>query len=132
MANKLYTVMKDGKELQRLKTLTAAKKLADAEGAEVFSDGKCVYAAQHVAVAADPVVARAPTQPEEEQIATSCYRLKTLMNVRKRPSLESEVVAIKPAGTVVRVLQIENDWMNLADGNYILYKGGEFAEKLSS
>ena len=44
MANtKIYTVVKDGEELEKLKTLTAAKKLADAEGAEVYSDGKCVY-----------------------------------------------------------------------------------------
>ena len=40
---KIYTVVKDGEELETLKTLTAAKKLADTEGAEVYSDGKCVY-----------------------------------------------------------------------------------------
>ena len=38
MANKTYTVMKDGEELKELKTLTAAKKLADAENAEVFCE----------------------------------------------------------------------------------------------
>jgi len=43
MANKIYTVVKDGEELEQLKTLAAAKKLADAEGAEVYCDGKCVY-----------------------------------------------------------------------------------------
>ena len=42
MANKTYTVIKDGEELKELKSLTAAKKLADTEGAEVFCDGKCV------------------------------------------------------------------------------------------
>ena len=36
---KTYTVMKDGEEIEKLTTLTAAKKLADAEGAEVFCDG---------------------------------------------------------------------------------------------
>ena len=41
--NKTYTVMKDGKELKELKTLVSAKKLADAEGAEVLSEGECVY-----------------------------------------------------------------------------------------
>ena len=40
MATKTYIVMKNGKELEQLKTLAAAKKLADAEGAEVYSDGK--------------------------------------------------------------------------------------------
>ena len=43
MANKTYIVVKDGEELKELKSLTAAKKLADTEGAEVFCDGKCVY-----------------------------------------------------------------------------------------
>ena len=41
--NKTYTVMKDGKELKELKTLVSAKKLADAEGAEVLCEGECVY-----------------------------------------------------------------------------------------
>lgn len=40
---KTYTVMKDGEEIEKLTTLTAAKKLADTEGAEVFCDGECVY-----------------------------------------------------------------------------------------
>ena len=43
MANKTYTVMKDGEEMKELKTLAAAKKLADAEDAEVFCEGLCVY-----------------------------------------------------------------------------------------
>lgn len=39
MANtKIYTVVKDGEELEQLKTLTAAKKLADAEGAAVYCE----------------------------------------------------------------------------------------------
>ena len=44
MANKTYIVVKDGEELKELKSLTAAKKLADTEGAEVFCDGKCTRA----------------------------------------------------------------------------------------
>lgn len=43
MANKIYIVVKDGEELEKLKTLAAAKKLVYAEGAEVYCDGKCVY-----------------------------------------------------------------------------------------
>ena len=42
-STKIYTIVKDGLELDQLKTLAAAKKLADTEGAEVFCDGKCVY-----------------------------------------------------------------------------------------
>ena len=36
---KTYVVVKNGQEIERLNTLTAAKKLADAEGGEVFCDG---------------------------------------------------------------------------------------------
>ena len=43
MANKIYIVVKDGEELEKLKTLAVAKKQADAEWVEVYCDGKCVY-----------------------------------------------------------------------------------------
>ena len=133
MANKMYTVMKDGMELSTLKTLASAKKLADAEGAEVFSEGRCVYQGiQQARVTVEPVIAQTPSQPDEERVETTRYRLKTLMNVRKHPSLDSAIVAIKPAGTVVRVLKIENDWMHLSDGNFILFNRGEFAEIFNS
>ena len=82
---KTYTVMKDGTEIEELKTLTAAKKLADAEGAEVFCEGKCVYKGITEIVTAEPVVAEKPKQPEVEEPETARYRLKTLMNVRKKP-----------------------------------------------
>ena len=35
-SKKIYIVMKNGEEMERLNTLTAAKKLADTEGGEVF------------------------------------------------------------------------------------------------
>jgi hypothetical protein len=41
--SKTYTVVKDGTELKELKTLAAAKKVADAEAAEVYCEGECVY-----------------------------------------------------------------------------------------
>ena len=109
---KTYTVMKDGEEIEKLTTLTAAKKLADAEGAEVFCDGECVYkgAAQDtpetVIVHADPVVAEKPKQPEVIEPATERYRLKALMNVRKKPSLDADILSTKPESTVVRVLAV--------------------------
>lgn len=135
MANKIYTVVKDGEELEKLKTLTAAKKLADMEGAEVYSEGRCVYqgAAEGSAesvpeadAAEEPAPAKAgePKEPE-----THSYRLKKLMNVRRKPSLEAAKLGTKPAGTLVRVLAIEDDWMRLADGSFILYGGGKFAER---
>lgn len=175
-SNKIYIVMKDGEELEQLKTLTAAKKLADAEGAEVYSDGKCVYqgtvAAAEKAVEetgketveeiveadvaetakeaieeaakepedkpdqeteiidADPLISRKPVQPDAEDVQTEKYRLKSLMNVRKSPSLNGTVLGTKPEGTIVRVTVVKNDWLYLANGTFILYGGGEWAEKV--
>ena len=189
MANKIYTVVKDGKELEKYKSLPAAKKRANAEGAEVFLDGKCVYqgvvetekvvenveavettqetvdATAEVApdtteeetgkepdsdvVVEEPVTApestdevipsvdiTAPdptlkTQEKPYEPETTRYRLKGLMNVRKKPSLKAQIVDTRPEGSVVRVLAIEGDWMRLANDTYILYEGGKWAEKLN-
>ena len=127
---KTYVVVKNGVEIQRLNTLTAAKKLADAEGAEVFCDGLSIYKGVEVIVHAEPIVAEEPKQIEVEEPKTEKYRLKALMNVRKKPDLESEILGTKPAGTVVRVLGIEDGWLNLADGSYILFEDGRYAEKV--
>ena len=63
------------------------------------------------------------TKPKTEQ-----YRLKTLMNVRKKPSMDADIVTTKPAGTLVRVLKVEDGWLHLIDGNYILFEAGTYAE----
>ena len=173
-SNKTYIVTKDGEELEQLKTLAAAKKLADAEGAEVYCDGECVYRADTVnsgtttdhdgtttdaghtdetaespgsiespeateeaektteIVTADPIVAEKPKQPFVATPKTEQYRLKKFMNVRTKPSLDAKIKTTKPAGTVVRVLVLENDWLHLADGTFIFYKNGEHAEKISA
>ena len=116
MANtKTYTVVKDGSPIKELKSLAAAKKLADAEGAEVFCDGECVYSG---------------TEMVPEISAPMRYRLKALMNVRKEPSIRSEKLGQKSAGSDVSVLELANDWLRLEDGGYILFEGGKFAEKL--
>lgn len=149
MANKIYIVVKDGEEMEQLKTLTAAKKLADAEGAEVYCDGKCVYKGvkeeieekekepektvegeQKEIVTAPAIISEKPKQPDVPEPATEKYRLKSLMNIRKRPSLDSTIIGTRPEGTVVRVLSIENDWLHLANDGYILYGGGTWAEKM--
>ena len=151
MANtKIYTVVKDGEELEQLKTLTAAKKLADAEGAEVYADGKCVYqgitptvketvepnveeqveAPVIEIITADPVISEKPKQPQMDEPKTEKYRLKSLMNVRKKPSLDATIVTTKPEGTIVRVLGIEKDWLHLADDTFIFYQGGKWADKV--
>ena len=151
MANtKIYTVVKDGEELEQLKTLTAAKKLADAEGAEVYADGKCVYqgitptvketvepnveeqseAPVTEIITAEPVISEKPKQPQVDEPKTEKYRLKSLMNVRKKPSLDATIVTTKPEGTIVRVLGIEKDWLHLADDTFIFYQGGKWADKV--
>ena len=138
-AKKTYTVMKDGEEIEKLTTLVAAKKLADAEGAEVFCDGECVYkgaveerqdAPETVIVHTDPIVAEKPRQPEVTEPATERYRLKALMNVRKKPSLDADILSTKPESTVVRVLAVENGWLHLIDGSFILFEDGKYAERI--
>ena len=153
-ANKIYTVVKDGEELEKLKTLTAAKKLADTEGAEVYCDGDCVYRATVEDTAKESVTETVPaTSPDtaseksetsaieekkvqETQTAQTAqkgsaqYRLTSLMNVRRAPSLDAEKAGTKDAGAVVDVAAVENDWLHLADGSFILYGGGKFAEKI--
>ena len=124
--NKTYTVVKDGETLKELKTLAAAKKLADAEGGEVVCDGETVY------IPAEPTI---PVETEEklEEPQPEKYRLKALMNIRISPSLKADKVGIAEPGTVVDVLSIENDWMRVKNGAgevFILYGGGKFAERV--
>ena len=182
MASKIYTVMKDGQELEKVKTLTAAKKLADAAEGEVYCEGKCVYSAEpgvkeqgtteqveqgaaeqgtteqteaeQAEQWAEPLIVTAeeatdtadhkntgpdpgtPTEFEDERnthagsITVAKYRLKAYMNVREKPSLSAAILGTKSAGETVDVASLENDWLCLTDGSYILYSGGRFAEKL--
>ena len=127
---KTYVVVKNGVEIERLNTLTAARKLADQEGAEVFCDGLSIYKGVKVIVHAEPVVAEEPKQIEVKEPKTEKYRLKALMNVRRKPTLESAILGTKPTGTVVRVLKVEDGWLHLADGSYILFEDGRYAEKV--
>ena len=60
---------------------------------------------------------------------TKKYRLKDLMNVRKSPSMGAAILGTRAEGTVVDVLKVEDDWLCLADGSFILYGGGRWAEK---
>lgn len=122
MANtKTYAVVKDGETLEELKTLTAAKK--PAEDAEVLCEGACVYAP------AVPPVKEAELAAEERP---ETYTLLRRMNVRKAPSLMADKLTVLNAGAVVEVLRIENDWLYLTDGTFILYESGKNAEKNAS
>ncbi len=129
----LYTVMKDGAALKELKTLAAAKKLAEAEGAQVYAEGKCVYRPAAVATGFGEEAAASSTlegtSTEKAGAEAVAYRLTHLMNVRSAPSMEAQKVGVLPAGTVVQVKAVENDWLHLTDGTFILYQGGTFAEK---
>lgn len=122
--------MKNGVEIKRLNMLTAARKLADAEGAEVFCDGLSIYKSVAEIVHTEPIVAETPNQIEVEEPKTEKYRLKALMNVRKKPGLDSEILGTKPADTLVRVLGVEEGWLHLIDGSYILFEEGKYAEKV--
>ena len=126
--SKTYTVVKDGTELKELKTLAAAKKVADAEAAEVYCEGECVYPEAIAApVAEGPIVPEKPSQPDEGETK---YRLTALMNVRKKPSMDAQILYTRAAGTEVRVLGIVNDWLHLTNDTYILYEGGKWAVKI--
>lgn len=127
MATKIYTVVKDGEQIKELKVLSAAKKLADTEGAEVFCDGECVYRGT-VTVSEDTVTPTVMEAPEE--VKPVKYKLTAKMNIRKRPSLNAEKIGIAEMGKVVEVASIENDWLHLTDGSFILYEGGKFAVRI--
>ena len=133
MASKIYSVTKDGEVLNELKTLAAAKKLADTEGAEVLCDGECVYQAT-VTAAEDTVPELSSPEsvteaPVVDTVTPQKYTLTAKMNIRKAPSLKADKLGIAQKGTVVEVTSIENDWLCLLDGTFILYEGGRFARK---
>ena len=127
MANKIYTVMKDGEPVKELKTLAAAKKLADEQGGEVMCDGETIYAASPI----EP----APEETEEvkaQEKSSEKYTLLSKMNIRTAPSLDADKVGIAEAGTVVEVLAIEDDWLRVKNGTdvvFILYGRGKYARK---
>ena len=110
--------------MKELKSLTAAKKLADTEGAEVFCDGKCVYQGT-VAPIEDTVEETAVAEEQKPET----YTLLRKMNVRKEPSLNAAKLRVLEAGTAVEVQTVQNDWLCLTDGSFILYENGKNARK---
>ena len=154
MASKIYVVKKNGEELESVRGLAKAKAAADKAGAEVFDGGKCVYQAdvsdvgsgETVVEAADTATVEAADtevvaddsdtaddseaeKAEQPASQTTHYRLKALMNVREQPSRNAKVIGTQAEGVLVNVAAIENDWMRLGDGTFILYDNGKFAEK---
>ena len=150
----------DGAELKTVKTLAAAKKLVDAEGGSVLVDGECVYRAavtstdgveKEEEVAEKGEVEKAgevePVDKAEEvsgEVAEKTtevknddklgektqYRIKALMNIRRAPNLKGEKAGIARQGTIVTVKEVVGDWLHLKDGTFILFGGGEFAERI--
>ena len=50
-------------------------------------------------------------EPQPDAVAFG--KLKTLMNIRKEPSLEAEVVTVYPMNTIVEVLEVCDNWLNI-------------------
>ena len=121
---KIYTVIKDSETVKELKTLTAAKKLADTEGADVFCEGECVYQGTVASSIDEAPIVESAKEPVVEK-----YTLTRKMNVRKGPSLKAEKISVLDTGDVVEVLDIQNDWLHLTDGSFILYENGKNAKK---
>ena len=127
--NKTYIVVKDGEELKELKSLAAAKKLADAEGAVVIYNGTTMYP--------DAPDKLATAEPEYEPVdqpepVPEKYTLTAKMNIRLAPSLDADKVGVAEPGTVVEVLGIENDWLRVKNGAgevFVLFGGGKYARK---
>ena len=69
-----------------------------------------------------------PASTESKAKVKKQYRLKSLMNVRKAPSLDAPILAVEPREAVVQAT-LEGDWLHLAEG-YIFFEGGKWAEKI--
>ena len=50
-------------------------------------------------------------EPQPDAVAFG--KLKTLMNIRKEPSLEAEVVTVYPLNTIVEVLEVCDNWLKI-------------------
>ena len=151
MANKTYFVKKDGEIIKELKSLSAAKKIALAESADVYCGDELVYSALDTDKEVNNDTDNASLHDTEKEINNSAekesdhsadpvssadddravkYRLKALMNVRTSPSLSSRKIATLLPGTIVTVANIKNDWLYLTNGSFILYGNGKYAEKI--
>ena len=135
MANRTYVVKKNGEIIKELRSLSAAKKIALSESAEVYCGDELVYPNQGETdnqTEASNTVETQIDEGAEKQIddVEMKYRLKALMNVRVSPSLSSRKIATLLPGTIVAVANIKNDWLHLTNGSFIFYGNGKFAEKI--
>lgn len=142
--SKEYIVRKNGEELKTLKSLAAARKLADEQGGEVVCEGTVVYTAAvtHASeggeAAEEKKQAKVQENPQQDSQAKprekkgEAYTLLSRMNIRTAPSLEADKVGVAEAGTVVDVLAVENDWLRVRKGSsevFVLFGSGKYARK---
>ena len=75
---------------------------------------------------------KASIKPSKQR-SLSFGKLKTLMNIRKEPSLEAEVVTVYPMNTIVEVLEVCDNWLKIkcpeAENGiaYVLNEDGTYA-----
>ncbi len=94
-------------------------------------EGEVVYIPEPTALDTempnDTTVEDEVEKPVEE--TPTLYALTTRMNVRKDPSTSATKLRVAEKGAVVEVASIQNDWLCLTDGSFILYGGGKYAVK---
>lgn len=126
----------DASQLGAYKLLANAKAKCDENpGSHVFAeDGTVIYPADEPTTREETAEEKpvmdlpeedkpsddAPGDGEEEfpsaepqPDAVAFGKLKTLMNIRKEPSLEAEVVTVYPMNTIVEVLEVCDNWLKI-------------------
>lgn len=126
----------DASQLGAYKLLANAKSKCDENpGSHVFAeDGTVIYPADEPTTREETAEEKpvmdlpeedkpsddAPGDGEEDFLsaepqpdAVAFGKLKTLMNIRKEPSLEAEVVTVYPMNTIVEVLEVCDNWLKI-------------------
>lgn len=126
----------DASQLGAYKLLANAKAKCDENpGSYVFAeDGTVIYTADEPTTREETAEEKPVTDlPEEDKPsddapggaeedfpsaelqpdAVAFGKLKTLMNIRKEPSLEAEVVTVYPMNTIVEVLEVCDNWLKI-------------------
>lgn len=153
LTNGYYRVRKswedEDSQIGSYRLLASAKNKCDENpGTFVFDEeGNAFYPeveiAEEVSAAEVEAVSETADIPAEEPVIglpqTGYAKLKTLMNIRKEPSLEGELICVYKKGTIVKVLEVcENNWLKVdcpeaEDGTaYVSNEDGAYATVGSS
>ena len=155
MANKTYFVKKDGEIIKELKSLSAAKKIAQAESADVYCGDELVYSAHGTDKEVNNGSEKEESVSVEKEVNNdtenvSLYDKEKQINnsVEKESDHSADPVssadddrAVKyrlkalmnvrtSPSLIVTVANIKNDWLYLTNGSFILYGNGKYAEKI--